>query len=80
MKITLDKLDECYRAILRVSSFIGAVVLYEHGLGGVPVPQYDQLKNMSLPMVAKEDMEKLYAFWKERCREVDKWDQNLWGK
>jgi hypothetical protein len=80
MKITLDKLDECYRAIVRVSSFIGSVVLYEHGLGGVPVPQYDQFKNMSLPMVAKKDMDKLYAFWSERCREVEKWDQNIWNE
>lgn len=79
-KITLDKLDDCYRAIVRVGSFLGAVFLYEHSLGGVPTPQYDQLKNIDLPMVANADMEKLYTFWNERCREVDNWDKNLWNE
>ena len=76
-KITLDKLDDCYRAIVRVGSFLGAVFLYEHSFGDVPTPQYDQLKNIDLPMVAKGDMEKIYTFWNERCREVGNWDKNL---
>jgi hypothetical protein len=76
-KITLNKLDECYRAIVCVGSFLGAAFLYEHLLGSVPTPQYDQLKNMHLPMVAKPDMDKLYTFWHERCREVDGWHKNL---
>lgn len=79
-KITMDKLDDCYRAIVRVGSFLGVVFLYEHSLGGVPTPQYDQLKNLDLPMVAKPDMENLYAFWSKRCREVDEWDNNLWDE
>lgn len=76
-KITLDKLDACYRAIVRVASFLGAVLLYEHSLGGVPTPQYDQLKNLDIPMVAKADKEKLYAFWHERCRQVGAWGKNM---
>jgi len=79
-KITLDKLDDCYRAIVSVGSFLGVVFLYEHSLGGVPTPQYDQLMSMDLPMVAEEDMGKLYSFWNERCREVGKWDKNLWNE
>jgi hypothetical protein len=78
-KITLDKLDACYRAIVLVASFLGAF-LYEHSLGGVPTPQYDQLKNLNVPMVAEADMGKLYAFWGVRCREVDNWDKNIWGE
>ena len=77
-KITLDKLDACWRAIVRVASFLGAILLYEHSLGGIPTPQYDQFKNLDVPMVAQADMEKLYAFWGERCREVDNWDKNIW--
>jgi hypothetical protein len=79
-KITLDKLDDCYRAIVRVGSFLGRVFLYENSLGGVPTPQYDQLENIYLPMVAEEDVEKLYIFWNERQREVDKWDKSLWNE
>ncbi len=78
--ITLNKLDECYKAIVRVASFLGGVFLYEHSLGGVPTPQYDQLKNMDLPMVSKSDKKSLYTFWNERCREVGKWSQDLWNK
>jgi len=76
----LDKLDTCYRAIVRVASFLGAVFLYEHSVGGVPTPQYDQLKNLDVPMVAENDMAQLYAFWGKRCREVDNWDENVWGE
>lgn len=79
-KITLDKLDDCYRAIVRVGSFLGAVFLYEYSLGNVPTPQYDQLKNIERSMVAKPDVEKLHTFWNERCREVEDWDKNLWDE
>jgi len=77
-RITLDKLDECYRAIVRTASFLGAVLLYEYSLGGIPTPQYDHLKYLDKPMVAKEDMNKLSTFWQERFREVEAWDVNLW--
>jgi hypothetical protein len=53
------------------------VFLYEHGVGGVPAPQYDQLKNPDVPMVAKEDIGQLHTFWTGRCREVDTWDNRL---
>ena len=79
-KITLDKLDECYSAIVRVGSFLGAGFLYEYSFGNVPTPQYDQLKNIELSMVAKPDVEKLHTFWNGRCREVENWGTNLWDE
>jgi hypothetical protein len=79
-KITLDKLDECYRAIARTASFLGAVLLYEYPLGGIPTPQYDNLKNLDKAMISKADMHKLRMFWKERFQEVDDWDNNLWSE
>jgi hypothetical protein len=78
--ITLDKLDECYKAIVSTASFLGAVLLYEYSLGGLPTPQYDHLKNLDKPMVAKEDMNKLSEFWQKRFREVEDWDLRLWEK
>jgi hypothetical protein len=77
-RITLDKLDECYRVIVRTASFLGAVLLYKYSLRGIPTPQYDHLKYLDKPMVAKEDMNKLSTFWQERFREVEAWDVNLW--
>ena len=77
-KITLDKLDECYRGIVRTASFLGVVLLYEYSLGGLPTPQYDHLKNLDKPMVAKVDKKKLHMFWDERSRKVGDWEENLW--
>jgi len=79
-KITLDKFDDCYRAAVRVGSFLSGVLLYEYSIGSVPTPQYDQLENIDLPMLAKPDVEKLHTFWDERCREVEEWDKNIWDE
>lgn len=76
--ITLDKLDECYRGIVRTASFWGAMLLHEYSLGCLATPQYNQLKNLDKPMVTKEDMKKLGMFWEERDREVGSWEDKLW--
>ena len=77
-KVTLDKLEQCYKAIIRVSSFIGVIILYKHTLGGVPTPQYDHLKNIEKPMVSQDDLENLHNYWDERVEEVIHWNKNLW--
>lgn len=77
-RITLQRLDDCYQAIIRVASFIGAVILYEHPLGGVPVPQFDHLENLDKPMVSQDDIEKLHSFWSKRVKEVGRWDNDIW--
>ena len=76
--ITLDKLDECYKVIVGIASFLGGVLLYEYSLGGLPTPQYDHLENLDKAMVAKDDMNKLSKFWHKRFREVEDWDLKLW--
>jgi len=78
-KVTLDKLEQCYKAIIRVSSFIGVIVLYGHTLGGVPTPQYNHLKNIEKPMVSQDDLENLYNYWLKRKNEVSHWNENLWA-
>jgi hypothetical protein len=79
-KITLQGLDDCYQAIICVASFIGVVILYEHSLGGVPVPQYDHLENLDKPMVLRDDIEKLHIFWSNRVKEVGGWDNDIWPR
>ncbi len=76
--ITLNKLDEAYKAIVKSGSFLGAVVLYEHSLGGVPVPQYDQFKNLDKPVIKTKSLSNLSTFWMDRNKEVSSWDQELW--
>ena len=78
--ITLDKLDEAYKSIIKTGSFIGAVILYEHSLGSIPVPQYDQFKNIDKPTIKKKDISGLYTFWKNREQEVKSWEQEPWLK
>ena len=77
-RITLNKLDETYKAIIKCGSFLGAVVLYEHSLGGIPVPQYNQLKNLDKPTIRTKDISKLAAYWKDREKEVNSWDHDIW--
>lgn len=77
-RITLQRLDECYKAIIRVASFIGAVILYEHSLGGVPVPQFNHLENLDKPIVFRDDIVKLDVFWNTRVKEVNAWGRDIW--
>jgi len=77
--ITLQKLDDSYKAIIRVASFLGAIILYEHSLGGVPVPQFNQIENLDKPMVTQEDLSNLYFYWQERTKEVGSWEGDLWS-
>jgi len=72
--ITIERLDECYQAIIRVASFVGGIVLCESSIGGVPVPQYDYLKNLNKPMLLDSDMDRLRSFWVERSKDVSKWE------
>jgi hypothetical protein len=78
--ITLKKLDQSSKAIIRLGSFIGAVILYEYDMGGVPTPQYNVFENLDKPMVAATDIDKLQNFWDKRVKEVSKWDERLWPK
>jgi hypothetical protein len=78
--VTLDKLDGAYKSIIRTGSFLGAIILYEHTLGGIPVPQYDQFKNLDKPTIMREDLSTLYTYWNNREKEVGSWDQELWPK
>lgn len=78
-KVTLQKLDDSYKAIIRIASFLGAIILYEHSLGGVPVPQFNQLENLDKPMVAQEHLSNLHSYWQKRTKEVDSWEDDLWS-
>ena len=77
-RITLTKLDEAYKAIIKVASFLGAIILYEHQLGGVPVPQYNQFKYLDKAIILKSDISKLGDFWTYRNKEVSSWGSDIW--
>ena len=77
-KITLNKFDECYRAITEVAWFINAVILFRSGLGGVPTPQFDQFINLDKPIVTSKNIKILDKFWAKRSSKVDEWELYSW--
>lgn len=76
-RITLDKFDAAYRAIVRAATFVGLGILFEHGLGEVPTPQYDHLENLDRAMVLANEMDALSTFWHGRVKEVAAWSDNV---
>lgn len=75
--ITFRSLDSCMKSIVSVGSYIGVVILYEHGLGKVPTPQFNQFENLDKAMARAEDLDRLHEFWQERAREVETWSEDL---
>lgn len=75
--ITLRSLDSCMKSIVSVGSYTGVVILYEHGLGKVPTPQFNQFENLEKAMATAEDLDRLHDFWQERAREVETWSEDL---
>ena len=57
---------------------MGAIILYEHSLGEVPVPQFNQIENLDKPMVSQDDFSNLHSYWHGRTKEVGSWDNELW--
>ena len=77
-KITLDKMDDSYKALVEVASFLGGVIPYESPIGGVAVPQYDHLENLDKPLILSEQKKELNEHWRERDRLVGEWQSSLW--
>ena len=77
--LTLDRLEICHKIIYKVASFISGSLLWESSLGGLPVPQYDHLKNLDKSWVSLKNLEKASKKWDEFAKEVSKWDSSsLW--
>lgn len=77
--ITLERLEACHKIIYQVTSFISGPLLWESGLGGLPVPQYDHLKNIEKRWVNPKNMGKVREKWDAFEKEVAVWDSvSLW--
>ncbi len=71
-------MDEAYKVIIKCASFVGAVILYEHTLGQIPVPQYNQFENTDKAVITSNDISKLGVYWGERKKAVNSWGNELW--
>lgn len=77
--LTLDRLETCHKIIYQVASFISGQLLWESNLGGLPVPQYDHLKNLDKRWSTPEKLGQARKKWDEFEKKVSKWDStSLW--
>ena len=70
--ISLQKLDECYQALIRIGKK-AELFIDKFLLCSVPTPQFDQLKNWDKPVVTTKDLKALREYWFERNREIERW-------
>ena len=72
--ISLDRLDDAYKAIIRVAQLIGTKILYGNSMPGIANPQFDILENLDKPIVSEQDLVDINELWRKRKQEVDSWD------
>ncbi|MCP4747991.1 MAG: hypothetical protein GY874_17915 [Desulfobacteraceae bacterium] len=78
-RITLENLETCHKIIYEVASFISGQILWESNLGGLPVPQYDHMKNLDKKWSTTKNLKKTYRKWNEYKDKISKWDStSLW--
>jgi hypothetical protein len=72
--LTLERIESCHKIIYRVASFINGQLLWESGIGGVPVSQYDHLKGLDMHWASEDGLIKAQEKWHEITKEVGNWD------
>jgi hypothetical protein len=70
--ISLQKLDECYQALIRIGKKV-ELLIDEHLLCTVPTPRFDKLKNWDKPIIITQDLKDIEKYWLERCKEIETW-------
>ncbi|MDX9861950.1 MAG: hypothetical protein RBS99_13650, partial [Rhodospirillales bacterium] len=71
-KITLEKINQCQRAIVDTANMIGSF-LWEGGCNTIPMPPYGHLKDLDQPWLPKECLGALQAFWVQHCKSIEEW-------
>jgi len=77
-RITLNKFDEAYRAIIHVASFLSVELLHGHSLGHVPTPYQNHLENLDKPMILESEFTAISKYWHKRVQKVERWGSNFW--
>lgn len=73
--ISLQKLDECYQALIRIGKKV-ELFIDKFLLCSVPTPQFDQLKNWDKPAVSTKDLDALRTYWNNRTIEIEGWSKD----
>lgn len=75
--LTLERLESYQKIIYQVASFISGPLLWESNQGGLPVPQYDHLKNLDKSWVIPKNLDNARNKWNEFSKTVSAWDSYL---
>jgi hypothetical protein len=74
--ISFNDIDAAHRAILTVTQFVSAYLLYDTNIQAIPTPQFDQFEHLDSGWLGKNSIEELSQVWdnivKERARWVDR--------
>ncbi len=71
---TYDDIDLSLKQLIRVTNFVAGSIFYEAPFGGVvSIPQYDVLRALDKPWLAKKNLLKLHDFWAEQTDLIDSW-------
>ncbi|MEE8186105.1 MAG: hypothetical protein V3T99_00400 [Nitrososphaerales archaeon] len=77
--ITLEKLEQCLRAIYRVAAFLYGPLLWEGTYAPLPIPQFDVLKDIDKPWISAKDKAVAHKVWKEQVRKFNMLEnEKLW--
>ncbi|MFC1693743.1 hypothetical protein ACFL1R_09590 [Candidatus Latescibacterota bacterium] len=76
--LTLKKLEDCYKAIYRVTNFISGILLREPASAPVPIPQFNQFKNIEKRWLLPEHSDLAKDFWDKRVKQMEKWVDDIW--
>lgn len=77
--MTLERLEACYRTLYCVASFISGSLLWDSSLGGLPVPQFDHLKDIEKRWVSPRNVGKARETWRAFEEKVSGWDStDIW--
>jgi len=76
--VSLSKLDISYKAVYQVSWNIYGKLLWKGTyLGGIPIPQYDHLKNLDKPWMTSDSLSRARDLWWKREKEIQKWGEDI---
>lgn len=53
-------------------------LLWKGSFGGLPVPQYDHLRDLDKKWMTTEDLDKAHATWDAREKEIESWSNDPW--
>jgi hypothetical protein len=71
--ITLNQLEAAQKTLVQAAQRIELDLLWGSGRGVVPVPQYDHLAHLGLPVVPEARMQELYDWWHRHCDSREAW-------